>query len=143
MARHTVRWTGLLALALLASLVWLQAQDSKRGGVLFLNLTTDDAWRNEMALNYASQARDLGYDVVVFVNVRGVMLARKQPPTDLVRAQEQLKALMAKGAKVYVCTPCSRRAGMNPPADWIDGVVEGSRETIETQMAPNTKVMSY
>jgi len=42
-----------------------------------------------------------------------------------------------------VCAPCSRRAGLKPPADWIDGVIEGSRETIEIQMAPNTKVMSY
>ncbi|MFN7019194.1 MAG: DsrE family protein [Fimbriimonadales bacterium] len=139
--RNATRWIGLLALAV--SLVWLNAQGSKRDGTLFLNLTTDDAWNNEMALNYASQARDLGYDVVVFLNVRGVHVAQKEPPADLAKAQEQLKSLMARGAKVYVCTPCSRRAGLKPPADWIDGVIEGSRETLEIQMASNTKVMSY
>ncbi len=141
--RNATRWIGLLALALAVSLVWLNAQGSKRDGTLFLNLTTDDAWNNEMALNYASQARDLGYDVVVFLNVRGVHVAQKEPPADLAKAQEQLKSLMARGAKVYVCTPCSRRAGLKPPADWIDGVIEGSRETLEIQMASNTKVMSY
>lgn len=141
--RNATRWIGLLALAMVVSLVWLNAQGSQREGTLFLNLTTDDAWRNEMALNYATQARELGYEVVVFLNVRGVHVAQKEPPADLVKAQEQLKALMARGAKVYVCAPCSRRAGLKPPADWVDGVVEGSRETIEIQMAPNTKVMSY
>lgn len=141
--RNATRWIGLLALAVAVSLVWLNAQGSKRDGTLFLNLTTDDAWNNEMALNYAAQARDLGYDVVVFLNVRAVHVAQKEPPADLAKAQEQLKSLMARGVKVYVCTPCSRRAGLKPPADWIDGVTEGSRETIEIQMAPNAKVMSY
>ncbi|MCS7265624.1 MAG: DsrE family protein [Armatimonadetes bacterium] len=136
-------WLGLTIFAIFASLMWLNAQSAKRDGTLFLNLTSDEPWRAEMAINYATQARKLGYDVVVFLNVRGVFLARKEPLTDLVKAQEQLKTLMALGSKVYVCPSCSKRAGIKPRADWIDGAIEGSHETIELQMAPNTKVMSW
>ncbi|MFQ3587973.1 MAG: DsrE family protein [Fimbriimonadaceae bacterium] len=110
---------------------------------LFLNLTTSDAWTNEMALSYGKKVLELGHDVVVFLNVRAVEVARKEPPADLQQANKDLAALQAMGARVFVCGACSRRAGLKVPDDWMDGVRAGGDETIRVQMAPDTSVLSY
>lgn len=110
---------------------------------LFLNLTTDDAWTNEMALSYADKVMDAGYEVVVFLNVRAVHVARKSPPAALKTANAQLQALQKKGAKIHVCRMCSERAKLKVPEDWIAGSVVGGPSTIAIQMGSDTRVMSY
>jgi len=122
---------------------YLHAQTVSRDQTLFVNLTSDDAWRAEMAVHYAEQAQQLGYRVVLFLNVRGVYLARKNPPASLRSVQAKLLQMIREGATVYVCPMCSRRAGMRVPDDWMDGAQAGSAEVIHLQMSPNTHVMSY
>lgn len=109
---------------------------------LFVNLTTDDAWTNEMGLFYAEKVLDAGHPVIVFMNVRAVRFAVKDVPAQLKPAQDALKALMAKGAKVHVCGMCTKRAGLSQE-QWIDGTVAGGAETIAIQMNPSTQVLSY
>ncbi|MCS6949510.1 MAG: DsrE family protein [Armatimonadota bacterium] len=133
---------GVLLLIALG-FVYLHAQTTSRDSTLFVNLTSDDAWRAEMALHYAQQAQRLGYRVVLFLNVRGVYVARKNPPASLRQAQANLQQMIRAGATVYVCPMCSRRAGMRVPDDWIEGVKAGSEEVIHLQMGANTRVMSY
>ena len=134
-----------IVVAVLAALVWGVTVGFQAGpkSTLFLNLTTNDAWTNEMALSYAGKAMNAGHDVAIFLNVRAVQVARKSPPADLAKANEMLVDLQKKGAKVFVCIACTQRAGFKPVDDWIEGSIPGGDETIQIQMSPTTSVMSY
>lgn len=114
---------------------------------LFLNLTTDVAWETQMALSYAEKVRDMGHPVVVFLNSRAVRWANAVVPQPTLAAPEKtprdiLAHLLAKGVEVHVCPMCTEYAGLSHE-DWMDGVVAGGPKTIEIQMDPLTKVMSY
>lgn len=129
-----------LLIGLAAGAVGFQSA-SKR--VLFLNLTTNDAWTNEMALSYGARALDAGHRVVVFLNVRAVEVARRTPAPDLKKANESLVDLQKRGAEIHVCRACTLRSGMTPVDDWIEGAKTGSDETMRIQMDSGTSVMSY
>lgn len=139
------RWIAVIVFLAIVPTAFLALgawQDAPRR-TLFLNLTTDDPWTNEMALSYAEQVRARGHRVVIFLNVRGVQLARKDPPARLATARARLAELREKGVEIHVCGMCSRRAGMRVPDDWMEGVRAGGPSTIDLQMSPETTVMSY
>lgn len=114
---------------------------------LLVNLTTDDVWTSQMAFGYANAVLDAGHDVVLFLNVRAVTLANADIPqhTEGLRgrtAREELAALLERGARIFVCGPCTEQAGLSPE-DWIEGAEMGGPALINIQMAPGTAVMSY
>lgn len=120
------------------------AQDDR---TLLINLTTDDVWTSQMAFGYANAVLDAGHDVVLFLNVRAVTLANTDIPQHVEglrgqTAREELAALLERGARVFVCGPCTEQAGLSPE-DWIEGVEMGGPALIDVQMAPTTAVMSY
>ncbi len=114
---------------------------------LFLNLTSDDVWSNQMAFGYANKVMDQGHEVVVFLNVRAVTLAHRSIPQPVdpqreLTARDELTALMERGARVFVCPGCTLKAGMSQE-DWIDGVEPGGPELIALQMDPLSMIVSY
>jgi predicted peroxiredoxin len=137
----------VLALVLLsvAVVVPVSAEDQK---TIFYNVTTDEAWSAGMALGQANKALEAGYQVVIFLNVRGVFIASKTFVTDTNGAsgqsmQEMLKAAMAKGAQAIICPMCLGKAGMTMN-DVIEGVVKGGPDvTMKAMTADNTVVISY
>ena len=142
--RHVLKYFTFVALFFF--MAQAAAADAPKTRLL-LNLTSDDVWTNQMALGYANKAMDMGYELVVFLNVRAVTLAHRSVPQPVepqrqMTARDELTALMARGARVFVCPSCTRRAGMSQE-DWIDGVEPGGPELIALQMDPQSKVMSY
>lgn len=136
---------GLFGAGLLAA-TWSTAvaQDER---TLLINLTTDDVWTSQMAFGYANAVLDAGHDVALFLNVRAVTLANADIPqhTEGMRGQtasEELDALLERGARVFVCGPCTEQAGLSPD-NWIEGVEMGGPALIDIQMSPETAVMSY
>ncbi len=114
---------------------------------LFLNLTSDDVWSNQMAFGYANKVMDQGHEVVVFLNVRAVKLAHRSIPQPVeaqrgMTAREELAALMERGARVFACPGCTVQAGMSQE-DWIDGIEAGGPELIALQMDPLSMIVSY
>ena len=114
---------------------------------LFLNLTSDDVWSNQMAFGYANKVMDQGHEVVVFLNVRAVKLAHRSIPQPVdpqreLTARDELTALMERGARVFVCPGCTIKAGLSQE-DWIDGVEPGGPELIALQMDPLSMIVSY
>jgi len=115
---------------------------------IFYNVTTDDAWTAGMALAQANKALELGYKVVIFLNVRGVFIASKSFKTDMngltgTSLQEMLKAALNKGGQVIICPMCVKKAGMTMD-DIIAGVVEGGLDaTLKAMTADDTSVISY
>lgn len=114
---------------------------------LFLNVTTDDLWEFQMAMSYAEKVHGLGHPVVVFLNARAVRWAHRDAPQPTLAGsglapRGRLAQLMDQGIEVHVCPSCTQYAGLSTDV-WIEGVTAGGPETIEIQMDPGTKVMSY
>ena len=151
-AKLTPALAGCLALVLLVALAAplaappAAAQEQAQTRLL-VNLTSDDVWTNQMAFGFANKVMDAGYEVVLFLNVRAVRVAHRDVPQPVEgmrgkTAREELEALVARGARVFVCPSCTAQAGMTPD-DWIDGVEAGGPELIALQMDPLTRTISY
>ncbi len=146
-ARVRMRKLYLVSLVLLVALLsGIVSADQKK--TIFYNITTEDAWPAGMALGQAHMAMENGYNVVIFLNVRGVFLASKDFQTDSFAAsgkslQDVLKSAMDKGAKVIICPMCMKKAGMTMD-DAIKGVVKGSPDvTLQAMTADDTVVISF
>ncbi|NJP04144.1 MAG: DsrE family protein [Chloroflexaceae bacterium] len=129
--------------------VLAQGEPDAQTAGLVINLTTDDTWSANMALNLATTARNQGLDpVVVFLNVRGVYLADRErmPATEGnsdLNIHEKIQALVDAGGQVIACPSCSEEAGLTQ-ADYIDGVVIGEPGGIVPLLAnPAINVISY
>ena len=138
---------SLVAMLLLsvASAAQVSADEQK---TIFYTVTTDEAWAAGMALGQANKALEVGYKVVIFLNVRGVFIASKSFVTDTNGAsgkslQEMLKAALDKGAQVIICPMCMAKAGMTMD-DLIEGVVKGGPDvTMKAMTADDTVVISF
>jgi predicted peroxiredoxin len=136
-------------IVLILSLVTVAAPASAdEQKTIFYNVTTDEAWAAGMALGQANKALDVGYKVVIFLNVRGVLIASKSFSSDSFGGsgkslQEMLKAAIGKGAQAIICPMCMKKAGITMD-DVIDGVVEGGPDvTMKAMTADDTVVISY
>ena len=138
-------WLLSLIFSLALVSVTVSADDKK---TIFYNLTTEEAWAAGMALGQATKALENDYDVVIFLNVRGVFLASKNFKTDSWSGsgkslQDMLKTAMDKGAKVVICPMCMNKAGMTMD-DVIKGVVKGGPDvTMKAMTADDTAVISF
>ena len=138
---------SLVALFLfsVSSLVSASADEKK---TIFYNVTTDEAWAAGMALGQAGKALDVGYKVVIFLNVRGVFIASKAVSTDINGAsgkslQDMLKAALDKGAQVIICPMCMGKIGLTMD-DLIEGVIKGGPDvTLKAMTADDTVVISF
>lgn len=136
--------TTLLMLALLAAASNSAAADK----TFFYNVATDDSWEAGMALGQGNKALEAGYDVVFFLNVRGVHLASTKRQQDTFgptghTPREMLQAALEEGARVVICPMCLKKAGMT-----MDTVIEGAERggpevTFKLMADDDTVVMSY
>jgi sulfur relay (sulfurtransferase) complex TusBCD TusD component (DsrE family) len=92
---------------------------------LFINLTTDDAHRAQMALVFGSKQLERGHPLTVWLNDKGVYLGAKAKATDFAEHQKLLGDLIAKGATVLVCPMCMKHYGV-AETDLIPGVQVGN-----------------
>ncbi len=133
----------ILVVALLSGSV---SADEKK--TIFYNITTDEAWAAGMALGQANKSLENGYNVAIFLNVRGVFLASKQFKTDSwgdsgKSLQDMLKSAMDKGAKAIICPMCMKKVGMTM-GDLIKGVVKGGPNvTMKAMTAEDPVVIRF
>ncbi len=130
---------------------WAETRDNdlvdSRG--LFVNLTTDDTWTTNMAINFAHNALVDGHKpVTIFLNVRGVHIADsktlplKDGKIDF-NVHQSLQEFIKDGGKVIVCPICARQAGLKEE-NLINGVVMGEKgEVLPLLFSPNTVTISY
>jgi len=136
----------IFSLALLLGAFGASADEGEK--TIFYNVTTDESWAAGMAMGQATKALESGYKVVIFLNVRGVLLASKAFKSDSngmagVSVQDQLKGAMAKGAQVIICPMCMTKVGMTMD-DVLDGIVKGGPNvTLKAMTADHTAVISY
>lgn len=123
-------------------------EPSEPGSPVFVNLTSDDAWRAGMALHWTHMAIGRGHKATVWLNVEATRLAvnRIAHPVHAMQdksAQQMLRDVIDAGGKVFVCGGCLKRAGFGK-SDVIDGVEMGHPDKVMPAMFdPSTKVISW
>ena len=138
----------LLAILFLALFAGTALADEHAKKTIFYNITSDDTWAAGMATGQASKALESGYNVVVFLNVRGVYLASTDRQQDTFAgtgksAQQMLQVIMKNGGRVIMCPMCMKQAGLTMD-DVIEGVARGGPGvTFELMTADDTVVVSY
>ena len=113
-----------------------------------LNLTSGsaDVHRSTMALSLAKHAIDDGREVVIFLNVRGAELARKEGPKssfgDNPPPNKMLADLITSGAQVHVCPMCLEGLSMKKD-DLISGCTITDRQKLFSKLTEDATVFSY
>jgi sulfur relay (sulfurtransferase) complex TusBCD TusD component (DsrE family) len=131
-----------LALALLMGLASLPAAAGNTDP-LFINLTTDDAHRAEMAIHFGAMQAKQGHPLTVFLNDKGVMMGSKANAGKYAEQQKTLAELIGKGATVIACPLCMKHYGVQE-ADLLPGIKLGSPEvTGGALFKDNTRTLTW
>lgn len=112
--------TLLVALALIVICATASARADEHGS-LFVNMTSDDSHRANMAFAFSKGQLDRGHPVTIWLNDKGVFVASKGSTDKLGEPQTALKGLMASGAQVIVCAMCMKHYGVKE-SDLLDGI---------------------
>ena len=110
---------------------------------LFVNLTSDDDHRANMAITFSKSQLERGHPVTIFLNDRGVFVGAKSSAEKFTGQQQTLAEMMAKGAIVIVCPFCAKHYGIDT-ANLIDGAKLGNPDlTGSLLFKDDTKTMSW
>ena len=110
---------------------------------LFVNVTTDDAHRANMALTFSKSQFARKHPVTIFLNDRAVTIASRANSERFKIHQEMLTAFVKDGATVIVCPMCMKHYGIKE-ADLIDGMKIGNSElTGGALFQDGTKTLSW
>lgn len=95
---------------------------------LFVNVTTDDPHRANMALTFSKNQFERKHPVTIFLNDRAVFLASRANAEQFKHHQELLKSFVKDGATVLICPMCMKHYGVSE-ADLIEGIEVGKPES--------------
>ena len=110
---------------------------------LFINLSTDDAQRSTMAINFGRHHFANGHPLTIFLNDKAVMLGVKAGSSHFSAQQQALSDAISAGALVIMCPMCLKQAGFSE-ADLITGIKIGSpKVTGDALFKDGTKTMSW
>jgi sulfur relay (sulfurtransferase) complex TusBCD TusD component (DsrE family) len=94
---------------------------------LFINMTTDDPHRANMALTFGANQLARGHPLTIFLNDKGVLVGARANASRYHEHQKKLAELMSKGATVLICPMCSKHYGV-AESDILPGIKVGSPE---------------
>lgn len=110
---------------------------------LFVNLTSDDSHRANMAITFGGNQHDRGHPLTIFLNDKGVLIGSKANSTKFADHQKALSDLMSKGATVLVCPMCMKQFGVKE-SDLLPGLKVGKPElTGGALFKDNTKTLTW
>lgn len=110
---------------------------------LFVNLTSDEAHRADMAFVFSQSMQARGHPITIWLNDRGVLIVSRQNAEKFATEQKLLGELVAKGATVLVCPFCMKHYGV-AEADLMDGARLGNPDlTSKLLFADDTQTLSW
>lgn len=137
-----MRWLHKLPVALVA--VVLLAATAPRAAAaesVFVNLTSDEAQRVTMCLNFATSLVKDGQTVTLFLNVDAVRLASTKVAA-LAEQRAALEAFVKAGGKVIVCPHCMKVRQV-AEGDLMKGLVMGGDGAGRQAFLASTRSISY
>jgi sulfur relay (sulfurtransferase) complex TusBCD TusD component (DsrE family) len=134
---------GVLASCTGQPLVVTPAASATGADPLFINMTTDDPHRANMALSFGMKQLDLGHPLTVFLNDKGVYVGATANADKYAEQQQAIAALLEKGAVVYSCPMCMQHYGVNQ-AGLLTGILVSNPDAIgKALFQPNTKTLTW
>ena len=119
------------------------APASGTGDALFINLTSDDPHRVNMALSFGMKQLDRGHPLTVFLNDKGVYVGSAANASKFTEQQKTIAALLKSGAVVFICPMCMEHYGIKQ-ADLIPGLKVSDPAAIgEHLFKPNTQTLTW
>jgi sulfur relay (sulfurtransferase) complex TusBCD TusD component (DsrE family) len=118
--------TLLAALILVLGSFQFPAMASDNGS-LFVNMTTDDPHRANMAISFGGNQFSRGHPLTIFLNDKGVLVAARSNTSRYADQQKALGDLLTKGATVLICGMCMKHYGV-AQSDLLPGIKVGSPE---------------
>jgi sulfur relay (sulfurtransferase) complex TusBCD TusD component (DsrE family) len=92
---------------------------------LFVNVTTDELHRANMALTFSKNQFERKHPVTIFLNDRAVFLGSRAEGERFKHHQDLLKSFIKDGATVLICPMCMKHYGVKE-ADLIEGIKVGN-----------------
>ncbi|MGB5108493.1 MAG: DsrE family protein [Formosimonas sp.] len=110
---------------------------------LFVNLTSDDSHRANMAITFGGNQHERGHPLTIFLNDKGVLIGSKANSAKFADHQKALSELMSKGATVLICPMCMKHYGVKE-TDLLPGMKVGKPElTGGALFKDNTKTLTW
>ena len=110
---------------------------------LFVNATSDDAHRAEMALIFSKNQLERQHPVTIFLSDRAVYVASKANAAQFKEQQALLSGLIEKGANVLVCGMCLTHYGV-AEKDLLPGIKMSNPELVDAALfKEGTKTLSW
>jgi len=136
----------ILRIALVAAAIALSPTGAAFAGdtdPLFVNATTDQPHRAEMALVFSKNQLERKHPVTIFLNDRGVLIASTANGENFKKQQELIKTLIAGGATIFACPMCMQHYGVKE-ADLVSGIKMGNPEAVGGALfKDNTKTLTW
>lgn len=110
---------------------------------LFVNMTTDDPHRANMAIVFGKAQMERGHPLTIFLNDKGVFVGSKAHAEKYGEHQKVLSELIGKGATVIACPMCMKHYAIES-TDLLTGIQVGKPElTGGALFKDDTKTMSW
>jgi len=110
---------------------------------LFVNLTSDQAHRSQMAIAFSQAQLDRGHPTTIFLNDQGILLATKANADKYPAQQALLLDIIKKGGTVIACPMCMKKYGV-AEADLLPGIKVGNPQLTGTALfQDDTKTLSW
>lgn len=110
---------------------------------LFINLTSDEPHRANMAMTFGMHHHENGHPLTIFLNDKAVLIGAKAQAGKFGAQQKMLEELMKKGVVVLVCPMCMKHYGV-AETDLLPGLQVSNRKLSgEALFRDNTKSMTW
>jgi sulfur relay (sulfurtransferase) complex TusBCD TusD component (DsrE family) len=110
---------------------------------LFVNITTDESHRANMAITFGMRQMERGHPLTIFLNDKGVFLGSNAHASRYADQQKTLTQLMSKGATIIACAMCMEHYGVKA-TDLLPGIKLGDPQlTGEALFKDNTKTLTW
>jgi sulfur relay (sulfurtransferase) complex TusBCD TusD component (DsrE family) len=110
---------------------------------LFINLTTDDPHRADMAITFGRNQQDLGHPLSIFLNDKGVAIGSKANASKFKDHQAKLQEVISRGGAVLICPMCMKHYGVKEN-ELVPGLKVGSPDVTGAALfKDNTKTLTW
>lgn len=110
---------------------------------LFVNMTSNDAHRANMAIKFSKAQLGRGHPVTIFLNDKGVAVGSKANAAKFADQQKTLSEIINNGGVVIICPMCMKHFGIKQ-TDLLPGIQVGNPElTGGALFKDGTKTLSW
>jgi predicted peroxiredoxin len=135
--------TIVVGIVTLTSVSSSYAYGKEIGNPLVYHLSSDEPWRDTVAISDATTMLKQGHNVTLLLSIEGVQIGVKHPHhyLGLDALTGNVSNFIVDGGKVIICEVCLRIAGYNN-TNIIDGAIIGKPEIL-SKLLSNATVIDY